>query len=183
MTPSTAVAPFIDVPNAAPAPAAVRTLEDSGLTANQLEQLLLKTLYAGEASGHAISERMCLPYTILEPIIERVRAERLLEVRGATGSGSAGYRYALTDLGRDRTRQYLDVNQYAGPAPVPLAAYLEEMRALAAVRGYIDRDRLREGFSHLIIGNQLLEQIGPAVNAGKAMFLYGPPGNGKTMIG
>jgi len=183
MTPSTAVAPFIDVPNAAPAPAAVRTLEDSGLTANQLEQLLLKTLYAGEASGHAISERMCLPYTILEPIIERVRAERLLEVRGAAGSGSAGYRYALTDLGRDRTRQYLDVNQYIGPAPVPLAAYIAEMKALAAVRGYIDRDRLREGFSHLIIGNQLLEQIGPAVNAGKAMFLYGPPGNGKTMIG
>ena len=46
-----AVASFVDVPVAAPAPSVVRTLEDSGLSANQLEQLLIKSLYVGEASG------------------------------------------------------------------------------------------------------------------------------------
>jgi hypothetical protein len=180
---ASAVASIVDVPNAAPAPEPVRTLADTGLTANQIEQLFIKTLYGGEMSGHAIADRMCLPYTILEPIIEHTRAELLLEVRGSSGSGTAGFRYALTDLGRDRARQYLDVNQYIGPAPVPLAAYVEELRALAAVRGFIDRERLQRGFSNLIIQNDVLEQLGPAVNAGKAMFLYGPPGNGKTMIG
>ncbi len=106
----------------------------------------------------------------------------LVEVRGSTGSGSAGYRYALTDAGRDRARQYFDASQYVGPAPVPLASYVAQMRALAAARGYLDRERLRQGFSHLIVGDQVLEQLGPALNAGKALFLYGPPGNGKTVI-
>ena len=65
---------------------------------------------------------------------------------------------------------------------MPLDSYVAEMRALPAARGYIDRERLRDGFSHLIIGDEVLEQLGPAVNAGKAVFLYGPPGNGKTVI-
>jgi SpoVK/Ycf46/Vps4 family AAA+-type ATPase len=65
---------------------------------------------------------------------------------------------------------------------VPLAVYVEEMRALQAARGYVDRDRLMRGFTHLIIKPEVLEQVGPAVNAGKAVFLYGPPGNGKSVI-
>jgi hypothetical protein len=139
-------------------------------------------LYGGEATGLALADRLRLPYTILEPLMERIRAERLVEVRGTGGSGSAGYRYALTDLGRERAQQYLRVNQYVGPAPVPLSSYTAEMQALADRRGYIDRERLRHGFSHLVVGDRVLEQLGPAVNANKAVFLYGPPGNGKTVI-
>jgi hypothetical protein len=120
---------------------------------------------------------------MLEPLIERLRAERLVEVRGATGSGTAGYRYALTDLGRDRARQFLEINRYIGPAPVSLASYLAMMADVRQARGYIDRDRLERGFSHLVVSDALLDQLGPAVNSGKAVFLYGPPGNGKTMIG
>ena len=167
----------------APAPHVPTTLEEAGLRADLVEHLLVKTLYTGEATGLVLADRLRLPFHMLEPHIEHARVERLVEVRGATGSGSAaGYRYSLTDAGRDRARQYLDANQYIGPAPVPLAAYVAEMRALMAARGYIDRDRLRRGFSHLIIGDNILEQLGPAVNAGKALFLYGPPGNGKTVI-
>ena len=65
---------------------------------------------------------------------------------------------------------------------MPLAAYVAQMRALQAARGYIDHERLKQGFSHLVISDRVLEQLGPAVNAGKAVFLYGPPGNGKTVI-
>jgi len=162
--------------------AAPHTLEDTGLGADLVEQLLLKTLYGGEMTGVALSDRMCLSFGVFEPIIERARAERLIEVRGATGTTASSYRYGLTDLGRDRARQYLEINQYVGPAPVPLAAYISRMRALAASRGYIDRERLRNGFSHLVIGDRILEQLGPAVNANKALFLYGQPGNGKTVI-
>ena len=128
MTPATAA--VAELPNITPAPPLPRRLEDTGLPADLVEQILIKTLYDGEQTGHALVDRMCLPYGILEPIIERVRAERQVEVRGATGSGTAGYRYTLTDAGRDRARQYLALNQYAGPVPVPLAAYVAEMRSL-----------------------------------------------------
>jgi hypothetical protein len=173
----------VDIADTSLTPQPPRTLEDLGLAVDQLEQLLIKTLFNGEASGHTVAERMRVPYAILEPLVERARAERLIEVKGASGSGTAAFRYALTDLGRDRARQYLDINQYAGPAPVPLAAYIRYMRALREARGVIDRERLRRGFSHLIIGDDVLEQLGPAVNMGKAVFLYGPPGNGKSVIG
>ena len=172
-----------DVHHRSPAPRAPPTLEDTGLGAHLVEQLLIKALYGGEATGLALADRLRVPYAILEPIVERVRVERMVEVRGASGSSSASYRYALTDLGRDRARQYLDQNQYTGPAPVPLESYVSYMRSLATARGYIDRERLREGFSHLVVPERILEQLGPAVNANKAIFLYGPPGNGKTVIG
>jgi hypothetical protein len=170
------------VPNTTAARPVPKSIEETGLTTEQVEQLLIKTLYGGEATGLNVAERMRLPYTVLEPLVERVRAEQLVEVRGATGSGSAGYRYALTDAGRDRARRYLDANQYVGPAPVTLASYVAEMKALAAARSYIDHDRIQQAFSHLIVGDPILEQLGPAVNGGKAVFLYGPPGNGKTVI-
>jgi hypothetical protein len=171
-----------DAPVISPAPPQPRTIEETGLAADHVEQLLVKTLYGGEATGHLVAERMRLPFAIIEPIIERARAERMVEVRGASGSGTASFRYALTDLGRDRARQYLDVNQYIGAAPVPLAAYVTYMRGLLEARGYIERERLRQGFSHLVIGDDVLERLGPAVNAGKSVFLYGSPGNGKTVI-
>jgi hypothetical protein len=164
------------------APPLPRTLDEIGLPADQVEQLLIKTLYGAEATGTTIADRLCIAFAILEPLVERARAQRLVEVRGMTGTGTASFRYTLTDLGRDRARQYLDINQYVGPAPVPLAAYVAEMRALASRRGYIDRERLRGGFQHLIVSDAVLEQLGPAVNAGKAVFLYGPPGNGKTVL-
>jgi hypothetical protein len=165
-----------------PAPAFPGSLDTVGLTTDRIEQLLVKHLYLGEATGLILADRIRLPYTLIEPLVERMRAEHLIEVRGALGTGSAAYRYALTDLGRDRARQYLDVNEYIGPAPVPLAAYTAYMEGLAATRGYIDRDRMRQGFAHLVVPDRMLDQLGPAVNANKAVFLYGPPGNGKTVI-
>src|SRR6187397_459757 len=156
---SAAVA-VMNAPPVSPAPPLPRTLEDTGLAVDQIEQLLMKTLFGGEVTGMLLAERMRLPYSMLEPIVERVRAERMVEVKGTTGTGSASYRYALTDLGRDRARQYLDINSYVGPAPVSLAQYVAEMAALAARRGYVDRDRMRQGFSHLVVGDEVLEQLG-----------------------
>jgi hypothetical protein len=178
----TSIASHADTARTAPVPRAPATMEETGLTVDQIRQLFVKALYTGEATGTTLSERLRLPYVILETLVEHIRAERLIEVKGASGSGTAGYRYALTDLGRDRAQHYLEANQYVGPAPVPLATYVAAMQALQAARGYIDRERLRGGFSHLIVEDQVLDQLGPAINGGKAIFLYGPPGNGKTVI-
>ncbi|HEY7449909.1 MAG TPA: hypothetical protein VH702_17265 [Vicinamibacterales bacterium] len=170
------------VGRAAPPPAPPGTLEQTGLPADLLTQLLLKTLYSGEASGTMLAERLRLAYSILERMVDGARVEKLVEVRGAAGTGTAGYRYALTDLGRDRARQFLDINQYMGPAPVPLSQYVSYMAALAAMRGHVEKARLSNGFQHLIVNPDILNQLGPAVNSGKSVFLYGPPGNGKTVI-
>lgn len=164
------------------APPLPRTLADIGLPSDQIEQLLIKTLYGTEATGTVIAERMRIPFAIIEPLVERARAHLLIEVRGTTGTGAASFRYSLTDMGRDRARQYFEINQYVGPTPVPLETYVDEIRAVQSRRGYIDRERLRTGFTHLIVDDRVLEQLGPAVNAGKAVFLYGPPGNGKTVL-
>ena len=168
--------------HALPAPPAPRTLEEVGVAVDLIEELLIKVLYTGEATGHALSDRLRLPFSLLEPLVERSRAERLIEVRGASGSVSAAYRYALTDLGRERGRRCLDECAYAGAVPVPLRAYLAAMRALANARTDIARERLRQAFTDLIVADHVLEQVGPAVNSSKAVFLYGPPGNGKTVI-
>jgi hypothetical protein len=182
-----APAPAAAPPDAAPAspalaPPAPADIRATGLPRDALLQLLVKTLYTGEASGSVLADRLCLAYSVIDPLVSHVRAERLVEVRGASGAGNAGYRYALTDLGRDRARQFLDVNQYVGPAPVPLAQYVAAIRDIATRRPRLDRSNIARGFEHLVVGPAMLDQLGPAVNSGKSVFLYGPPGNGKTVI-
>jgi len=180
---SAAVASFggqtIAQPTPPPPPA---TIAETGLHPDTLAQLLMKTLVAGEATGTALSEKLRLPYSVLEALVQHGRVEKLIEVRGAAGTGSAGYRYILTDLGRDRAMQYLDVNRYIGPAPVGLAEYNAYVRACMAARPYVDRDTLATGFDQLIVNKAMFDQLGPAVNSGKSLFLYGAPGNGKTVI-
>jgi hypothetical protein len=158
------------------------TIEETGLHPDALAQLLLKTLVTGESSGTGLAEKLLLPYSVLDSLIQHARVEKLVEVRGASGAGAAGYRYALTDLGRDRAGQFLDVCRYIGPAPVPLSQYNAYVRACMAARPYVDCDRLATGFENLIVNKPLLDQLGPAVNSGKSLFLYGAPGNGKTVI-
>ncbi len=158
------------------------TLEETGLHPDTLAQLMLKTLVAGEASGTALSDRLRLPYSVLDALIQHARVEKLVEVRGASGAGSAGYRYALTDLGRDRAAQFLEVSRYIGPAPVPLGQYNAYVLACVAARPFVDRNTLAAGFENLIVSKSMYDKLGPAVNSGKSLFLYGAPGNGKTVI-
>ena len=158
------------------------SIEETGLHYDALAQLMLKTLVAGEASGTGLSDKLRVPYSVLDALIQHARVEKLVEVRGTSGAGSAGYRYILTDLGRDRAGQFLDICRYIGPAPVPLAQYNAYVRAAMEARPYLDRKTLSAGFEHLVVGNGMLDQLGPAVNSGKALFLYGAPGNGKTVF-
>ena len=178
-----AVDPQHDSALAAPAPPAPpQTIAETGLHPDTLAQLMLKTLIAGEASGTQLSEAMRLPYSVLDALVQHARVEKLVEVRGTSGTGTAGYRYVLTDLGRDRAMQFMDINRYVGPAPVPLAQYNAYVRQCMSARPYLDRDRLSKGFENLIVNAAMHDQLGPAVNSGKSLFLYGKPGNGKTVI-
>ena len=166
-------------PTPPPPPA---TIADTGLHPDTLAQLLLKTLVAGEATGTGLAEKLRIPYSVLDALVQHARVEKLVEVRGASGTGTAAYRYILTDLGRDRAMQYLEVNRYIGPTPVSLLQYSTYVRACMAARPYVDRDTLATGFDQLIVNKAMFDQLGPAVNSGKSLFLYGAPGNGKTVV-
>jgi hypothetical protein len=179
MTVAVAESKSITQPVPPPPPA---TLEETGLHPDTLAQLLLKTLVGGEASGTALSEKLRLPYSVLDALIQHGRVEKLLEVRGTSGVGSAGYRYVLTDLGRERAMQFFGLSRYVGPAPVPLAQYNAYVRACMAAKPYLNRDRLATGFGNLVVSKGMFDQLGPAVNSGKSLFLYGAPGNGKTVV-
>ena len=165
------------------APQKPGSLEDTGLTPDAIASLVLKSLHRGEARGTELADAVRLPYGILEPIIAHMRVEQLVEVKSAAGTGTAGYRYSLTDGGRDRAARCLHACGYVGPAPVPIDQYLRHMSMLASARPHIDPQRVAQGFSHLIVEPDMLDQLGPAIDSGRAVFLYGPPGNGKSVMG
>src|SRR4029450_5171629 len=148
---------------AVPPPDPPNTIEETGLHPDTLAQLLLKTLVAGEASGTGLSEKLRVPYSVPDGLIPHARVEKLLEARGTSGAGSAGYRYVLTALGRDRAGQFLDICRYVGPAPVPLAQYSAYVRWAMAARPSLDRTLLSTGFTNLVVGTEMLDQLGPAV--------------------
>ncbi len=166
-------------------PQAPRTLEESGLGLDLLIQLVLKTLhFSGELSGTELAQRLGLSFSVLEPAIEAIKQQRQVEIAGGAMIGGAAYRYRITDAGRTRAILFLETNHYVGVAPVPLAQYHEYMRRFgrAVPRRTASRDRIRQAFQHLVISDNVLDQLGPAINAGHSMFVYGPPGNGKTVI-
>jgi hypothetical protein len=165
------------------APEQPATLDGSGLAPATIESLIVKTLHSGEASGMDLAERIRLAYGILEPLLEHLRVELLVQVKSAAGMGTAGYRYTLTDAGRDRANRYFDACGYVGPAPVPLGQYAAYMSALRSQTRDVYRERVSRAFSHLIVEPEMLDQLGPAIASGRAMFLYGPPGNGKSVMG
>jgi hypothetical protein len=164
------------------APPPATTLAETGLAADNVLGLILKVLYSGELTGRVLADEIKISYGILEPIIEAARQEQLMEVKRASGAGTAGYHYALTDRGRDRAKQFFELNGYVGAAPVPLEQYVRYVGELGKQHQIIDREAIASGFTDLVVADDMLDQLGPAVSTRRAMFLYGPPGNGKSAM-
>jgi predicted ATPase with chaperone activity len=160
------------------------TAEETGLRLDLLTQQLLKTLNAaGDLVGTEMADALGLPYSAVDPAIESLKVQRLCEIVGGSVIGPPSYRYRISSLGRERALSALANNMYIGPAPVPLRMYSEYMRQFAEdVRRRISMQMVREAFSHLVLSEHVLDQLGPAVNSGHSLFIYGPPGNGKTVV-
>ena len=164
-------------------PTAPQSLDAAGISIDLVTQLVLKTLHlSGELSATELTRRLGLPFTCLEPVLYGIKQQHHCETRGGSlGSGSFSYR--ITDAGRARAMLFMEHNHYVGQAPVPLQQYrryMEDFQKRTA--GRVGRDRVRQAFAHLVISDRVIDQLGPAVNAGHSMFVYGPPGNGKTVI-
>ena len=160
-------------------------IEETGLSQLWLQDLALKILYfQGYLSGFKIAEEMTLPFTgLVDQILEALKREKFVEVKSSQmGLGEGAYLYAITGAGIARAREALDRSQYAGPAPVPIQVYNESVLRQAQTRPTITNRTMRQALAHLVLSEATFQRIGPAVNSGTSIFLYGPPGNGKTSV-
>lgn len=161
-----------------------QTLAETRLNPALIYDLALKVIYyAGELSGHAIAESLKLPYpNVVDKTLAYLIKEELVSITGSQGLGERGYTYVISQKGSGKVHEVLERSQYAGPAPVSLAAYNEITRAQSVSAVKITRAEIRQAFAHLIVSEAMQRRIGPAANSARSIFLYGPPGNGKTTI-
>lgn len=161
-----------------------RTIEETGINQGLIADLVIKTMYfTSYQSGQEISADIRLPfYGVIDQIINLMKKEQLCEVSGTSGLGEAGYQYILTVKGMERAHQVLARSSYIGPCPVPLQRYIDMLKFQTSKKPVINREAVDSALRGLIISDDLKDQIGSAVNAGKSLFLFGAPGNGKTLI-
>ncbi|HTU22042.1 MAG TPA: ATPase, partial [Gemmataceae bacterium] len=165
------------------APSAPETLRQTGLTLGFLSDLILRTLYTrGGMLGLDLSRLLCLPFKIVEEALTFLKNEKCVEVLGGDLIGRISYRFNLTELGRRRAQEALDQCAYVGPAPVPLEDYVEQVYRQAVTAIDVSPESLRAAFAHLVVSDELFGAVGPAIVSGKSVFIYGPPGNGKTAM-
>ncbi len=175
--PTVTSAPFV--------PPQVNTLEDTGLSPLWLQDLVLKVLYfRGYITGFRIAEEIALPFAgVVDQLLNTLKQEKMIEVKSSQGGlGEGAYTYGITGAGIQRAREALERSQYAGAAPVPFEVYNEAIRRQKSGRMTVTTRTMRQILSQLVISETTFQRLGPALNSGTSIFLYGPPGNGKTSI-
>jgi hypothetical protein len=167
-------------------PPEINSMEETGLSHGFLEDLTLKVMYfRGQITGYEAAEHMHLPFqNVVSPILDFLKREQMCEVKGTarSGLGEGAWQYTLTGKGSDRARERLERMTYVGAAPVPWESYLAAIKKQGGKKVKVNPDTMGQALSHLVMEDLLFHKIGPAVNSGKSIFLYGPPGNGKTTI-
>ncbi len=159
------------------------TVEDLGVPSGMVTDLLLRILFSeGQASLHRFSDITKVSPQALDTVLMHLQQEHIVDIAKAGNVGRASYIYALTDVGTGRARDALDRSQYMGPVPVPIEAYTQAILLQSQERTRIPAEMVQQSIQHLILPDGFHRRIGPAVNAGTSLFLYGPPGNGKTTV-
>lgn len=166
-----------------PVPLQPGTIEETGLTEVFINELILKHgMDMTEFNIQDMAQATGLSPRIVDSCTTTLRQERLIEVKGAADLSKMSFRFSLTDTGRKKASSLKEICRYTGPAPVPFKEYIQ-MVAMQSIKNIdVDEETLRKAFEGIIIPDQVVESIGPAVSSGKPIFLYGPPGNGKTSI-
>ena len=166
------------------APPALRKLADTGLQPVMLRDIMLKTVFRKSVeTATEIAQAVALPVTLTTQLIDELRDMNLMQATGtlhATSSSEMGFQ--LTDAGKSRALDALSQSEYYGPMPVPLEAYKVQVKRQSIRDIHLTRQMLVDSMGHLIIPDDLIDQLGPAVGSGKSCLMYGPPGNGKSSI-
>ena len=132
----------------------------------------------GTANLTGLSEKLKLAYPVVDHLFRNMRQHHLVEVKGMMGND---YWITLSRAGRSLALERLHISKYAGAAPVSLDAYTAAVKEQAAEVD-ISRKSLRNALSDLVVTDQILDKLGPAVISQTSIFLYGPTGNGKTSL-
>lgn len=160
-----------------------RSFDETGIEYAQIEGLILKhILLVGEFMLSEMAERVKLPVFLVEQVLDALKKERLIEVTGASSYTSMAYKYRITDLGRDKGNQLMDICRYVGPVPVSLEAYAEMVELQTVKSIAVGEEQVKGALSHLVLSEGKVRSLGPAISSGQALFIYGPPGNGKSAI-
>lgn len=161
-----------------------RSIEETGLSLAFISDMVLRALYlVGEMTGQMVVDMLHLPYdNVIDQAITYLRREQMIEIKGTGGLGEKAYRYQATTKGIERAKEVGERSQYLGPAPVPLKAYSDMVKTQTTQGLQVTEDSIRQAFSHMVISDALLLQLGPAINSGRSIFLFGHAGNGKTTI-
>lgn len=159
-----------------------QTVEETGLSFLLLVELLTKILFMhGQLRLVDLAAHTKLSVGVLEPLLVFMRTERLCEVTRSSETETA-ISYSLTELGRLRAEDFLKKSQYAGPAPVSLQAYIDLVRQQSVVDMHVTHEKISRAFKGVVVKEAILKQFGAAMNSGRAIFVYGPAGSGKTYI-
>lgn len=167
-------------PQAPPMP---QTIADTGLSEEFIVDLVLKTLYVqGARTGKQLTDSIRLPFPFVDEQLLAMQQRRFVEVKGTQGASRAGYTFDLTQQGRDRARDAMTASMYVGAAPVPLEQYRHWVARQSIQQVHVTRPDVEASFSPLVLNQETLDEVGPAINSGRSLFLYGESGNGKTSI-
>lgn len=164
-------------------PPPIANIDDTGLNLIALADLAIKIIYfSGFKTGYQMAEIIKLPFTgIMDQVMEVLKREKWVEVKGTGGFGEGAFQYVITEAGSNKAREVLERSQYAGPAPVTLEAYSQAIRD-QSYKATVNQQEMLHALRHLVVAQDVLNKVGPAVNSAASIFLYGPPGNGKTTI-
>ncbi len=173
-------------PSASPAVLAPQpqSLAALGVSPDLVSELALKEIYfAGRATAMEVNHALAIAFSLTQSILDFMKRESLVRVAGSQGPLPHWDELVLTDRGRKRAEEALSRSRYRGPVPVPLDQYCEVVKAQSlSGEQTISREELQRGLSHLVLKHEVIDLLGPAVRANESIFLYGPPGNGKTTI-
>ena len=165
-------------------PSEPRDLRETGLSAVMMRDIALKTIFRTNLSLVSdIARAIALPVQLAQALVEAMRAQRLIEAMGTLSpTASAEMSYQLTDAGRARALEALTQSEYFGAMPVPLTTYAGQMRRQSVRDIKLTRADLVAAMGHLVLPEDLISNLGPAVSSGRSILMYGPPGNGKSSI-
>ena len=159
------------------------TLEELGVPEIIVTDIIFRALFSeGAVNVSRFSQIMGVNARIIDSILSHMKQEHLVEVTRAGTLGSLSFTYSLTDAGTKRARDAYERNQYIGLVPVPIDVYNQAILLQTKDVERISPRSVQQALGHLILPDDFHRRIGPAVNAGTSVFLYGPPGNGKTTI-
>ncbi len=166
------------------APPAPKGLNGMKLPIAMMRDILIKTMFRQNVDMVSdIAKIICLPIPVTQELVDLARGQLLLEATGTLNANNGNEMgYQLTDAGKSRAQDALRQSEYFGAMPVPLSVYHEQIKRQSIRNIHITKDQLLSAMGHLILPDDLLDNLGPAVGAGRSILMYGPPGNGKSSI-